>query len=251
MTKIKPINLSPSFLSKVISKGYDYAVGEKLNLFAKDTKNMSEGRIVHAFIAHRFGHEAPKVVTNPYDSFRSNAAKEWRDSQPDDVAIIKHEDVDKFNSIADRVFNHPKTQELLDGHTQVIAEELVQKEVGGFNIKGFIDLSIVGENKVVIDWKYLSTTSFDKFTKQALYDNYDLQSSIYDFLKDADQVYFGVIESEAPYRIKYFLVTPSFLESGADKFNKAFDILKQADWREPTFDITEVTELIDWNNFNG
>lgn len=248
---MKQINLSPSFLSRVISKGYDYAVAEKLGLIKKDTTSMSAGRIVHAIIAHKLGHaDAPKIAINPFDSFRTNAAKEWRDSQPDDVAILKEAEVKLYQEIADRAIAHPKTQELFKD-AKVIPEQIVEKEVHGFNVKGIIDVEIQGESTTVIDWKFLSSTSFDKFTKQALWDNYDLQAAIYDFLVEASHVYFAVVESEFPHRIKYFYATPSFLESGAEKFNRALQIITKENWREPTFDIEEVTELIDWNNFNG
>lgn len=248
--QIQPLNLSHSFLSKVISKGYDYAVGEKLGLISKDTANMSAGRIVHAIIAHKFGHEAPKIAISPFKDFRTNASKEWRDSQPDDTAILKEHEYKAYEEIAERVVNHPVTKKLT-AEGEITAEIKSEKAINGFNVKGIIDLRVKSEATTVIDWKFLSTTSFDKFTKQALWDNYDLQAAVYDFLEDATHVYFGVIESEAPFRIKYFFVTPSFLESGADKFNRAFQILKKENWRQPTFDIQEVTELVDWNNYNG
>ena len=54
---MKAINLSPSFLSKLYDKGYDYAVGEKLGLIKKDTKSMSDGRLIHSLIAERLAGE--------------------------------------------------------------------------------------------------------------------------------------------------------------------------------------------------
>ena len=38
---MKAINLSPSFLSKLYDKGYDYAVGEKLGLIKKENQTQS------------------------------------------------------------------------------------------------------------------------------------------------------------------------------------------------------------------
>ena len=85
---MKPINLSPSFLSKLYNKGYDYAVGEKLGLIKKDTKSMSDGRLIHSLIAERLGGEQTKIAITPFDSFRTKEAREWRDSQPDDTQFV-------------------------------------------------------------------------------------------------------------------------------------------------------------------
>lgn len=247
---IQQINLSPSFLTKVIEKGYDYAVGEKLGLFPKeDTGAMSDGRLLHAIIAEKLGGEPTKAVTSPFDSYRTKEAREWRDSQPDDTFIVTAEKLALFNTIAERVINHSNVKPLLVNATP---ERIVEQELNGYNVKGIIDVySEQGEKKNVIDWKFVSSLNFDSFAKKALYMHYDLQAAIYDFLKKPTHVYFGVIENQAPYRIKLFWCDPSFLDSGADKFSKAFTILSEANWREPNFDIAEIGELMSWENHNG
>lgn len=242
---MKPINLSPSFLSKVLSQGYDKAVAEKLGLIAKeDTAAMSDGRLIHGLIAEKLGGDKTSYVIQPFDNFRTKAAQEWRDSQPDDVAIIKQDKYNLFSEIADRVINHPNIKPLLkDGKP----EQVIEKQVNGFNVKGVLDWS----GNVVIDWKFVSSKNFDNFAKVALYDHYDLQAAVYDFLKTPAKVCFGVIENVAPYRIKLFEVDESALDGGAAKFDKAFNILKEANWRQPTFDIMEIGTIMDWSNYNG
>ena len=247
---MKAINLSPSFLSKVYDKGYDYAVGQKLGLFKVDTKAMSDGRLIHELISERLGGEKAKIAINPFDSFRTNAAKEWRDSQPDDTAIVTQEKIDSFNSIIDRLIEHPKIKPFLEA--PCATELVIEKNVNGYNVKGVLDVvSSDNEAKNVIDWKFVSSQVFDSFGKKALYMHYDMQASVYDFLTDATNVYFGLIENEAPHRIKLFHCDSSFLESGAEKFNKAFKILDTAKWREPNFNIEEVETLMSWENYNG
>lgn len=249
--KPNEINLSPTFLSKVYEKGYDYAVGEKLGLFPrKDTTAMSDGRLFHELIAEKLGGEKAKTVSSPYDNYRTKEARDWRDNQPDDVFIVSEERLNNLNQIADRAINHPKIKPLLE--FPCATELMIEKPVNGFNIKGVLDVvSVVGEKKNVIDWKFVSSLVFDSFPKKALYMNYDLQASVYDYLTEATHVYFGVIENEAPHRIKLFWCDQSFLESGADKFNKAVTIIKNAKWRQPSFDILEVGELMDWNHYAG
>lgn len=247
---MKQINLSPSFLSKVYDKGYDYAVGEKLGLFNIDTKAMSDGRLIHELISERLGGAKAKVVINPHDSFRTKAAKEWRNTVPDDTAIVTQEKIDNLNKIIDRLIVHPKIKPFLD--VPCATELIVEKKVNNYNVKGILDVvSSDNEATNVIDWKFVSTQIFDSFGKKALFMHYDLQAAVYDFLTDATNVYFAVVENEAPYRIKLFHCDSSFLESGANKFNKAFKILDAAKWREPNFNIEEIETLMSWENHNG
>jgi hypothetical protein len=248
---MKPINLSPSFLIKVYEKGYDYAVGEKLGLFPhEDTSAMSDGRLIHALISERLGGEKAKIAIMPFDNFRTNAAKEWRDSQPDDTSIVTEEKIETLNKIIDRLVDHEKLEKFLSN--PCLTELVVEKQVNGHNVKGILDLvSTDDETTTVIDWKFVSTQVFDSFSKKALYQHYDLQAAIYDYLKDATNIYFVAIENQAPYRIKVFHCDSSFLESGAEKFNKAFKIIDEAKGREPNFNINVVEELIAWDQYNG
>lgn len=239
---MKAINLSPSFLSKVYERGYDYAVAEKLGMIEKDTKSMSDGRLMHEIIAEKLGGAKAKVVMQEFDNFRTKAAREWRDSQPDDVFIVTAEKLELFNSIADRVIAHPVVKELL-GRGEVKVENIIEKEVGGYNVKGIIDALVLGDKKTSVDWKFVATQVFDDFARKAYYQHYDLQGATYDFLEEPAEQYFVTIENEAPHRIQVHKCSESFLIGGATKFMDALNIVKTAGWREPTFDIAEVNEL--------
>lgn len=248
---MKQINLSPSFLIKVYEKGYDYAVGEKLGLFPKkDTDAMNDGRLLHALISERLGGEKVKIAISTYDSFRTKEAKEWRDSQPDDVFIVKQEKINELNKIVERIINHRRFKPYLE--LPCATEFIVEKKINNHNVKGVVDV-VSSDNEVtnVIDWKFVSSLVFDSFEKKSLHMHYDLQASVYDFLVEPTNVYFGVIENEAPYRIKLYHCDSTFLESGANKFNKSFKILDDAKGREPNFDIDEIGTLMSWENYNG
>lgn len=248
---IKPINLSPSFLSKVYSKGYDYAVAEKLGLIAKvPTQAMLDGRLIHAMIDEKISDNKANFVVSPYDSFRTKEAKDWRDSQPDNMIVITEEKAEKFNRIIDRLVDHPFISRLLDN--PCMTEMVREKQINGHNIKGILDLvSSDNDSKTIIDWKFVSSQVFDSFEKKALYENYDLQAAVYDFLEEPTNVYFCAIENEEPHRIRLFHCDESFLDSGSEKFNKSFKILDDAKWRDPNFNIDDIGELISWNHFNG
>lgn len=246
MKRIEPINISPSFLSKVIDKGYDYAVGEKLGIISKDTASMSAGRTLHALLASSYGGPQPEIAICPYDNYRTKEAREWRDNTPDNVVIISQKDADTYSEIVERVKNHPEVKAILEGR-KVEPEKEIVKQINGFNVKGVLDIvATKGESTVVIDWKFCSSQVFDSFAKKALWQNYDLQASVYDFLTNANQTYFVAIENEAPHRIKVWHCDMSVLDSGAEKFNQAMQIIKEADWRSPTFDIAGVGELMAW-----
>ena len=240
---MKPINLSPSFLSKLYNKGYDYAVGEKLGLIKKDTKSMSDGRLIHSLIAERLGGEQTKIAITPFDSFRTKEAREWRDSQPDDTQIVSEEKIDSLNKIVDRVINHEQIKPFLE---DCEVEKTITKKVNQFTVKGIVDVLSKHTGGTWIDWKFISSKNFDRFKKEALYSHYDLQASVYDFLTEVPHGYFVAIENEAPHRIKMFHCDITFLEDGANKFDKAFKILEKENWREVSFDIQEVDDLIGW-----
>jgi len=245
---MKAINISPSFLMRVYSKGYDYAVGEKLGLFKKDTQPMSDGRLMHELLSAALGGEPAKFAISPYDSFRTNAAKEWRDSQPDNIVITTQEKIDALNKIVERVINHENIKPMLDGCK---TEQTINKEVNGLNVKGIVDVISPYNGGTWIDWKFVASQVFDSFDKKALYMNYDIQSACYDFLTEVPHGYFVTIENEAPHRIKLFHCDTTFLDSGANKFDKAFKVLDKEKWREPNFDIKEVGELMSWENYAG
>lgn len=248
---MKKINLSPSFLITIFDKGYDYAVAQKLDMIPKlPTAAMQDGRTIHAMIAEALGGETFKVAISPYDSYRTKEAKDWRDSQPDDTVIMTEQKYELFSSLVKRLIEHPRLEKYLKD--PCLTERVIEKNVNGFNVKGILDLvSMNEEAKTVIDWKFVSSQVFDSFGKKALYQHYDLQAAVYDFLEEPTNVYFCAIENEAPYRIKLFHCDSSFLESGADKFNQVFSILSKENWRDPTFDINDVEELISWNHYNG
>ena len=247
--KIQPINLSPSFLGQVLSHGYDYAVAQKLNMIPSlPTQAMTNGKLIHALIAERLGADRDKWVVSPYDSFRTKEARDWRDSQPDDIMIVKEETVDQLSILADRAINHAGIKPLLGGAE---AEKIIEKRVNNLNIKGILDILSTAKGTTVIDWKFVSSKNFDNFKREALYSNYDLQAAVYDFLAEASHVYFVAIENQAPHRIKSFYCSQSFLESGAEKFDKALQILHKENWRKPSFDITETEDLVSWNHYEG
>lgn len=240
---MKAINLSPSFLSKVYAKGYDYAVAEKLGLIQKDTKAMSEGRLIHAMLDQALGGGEAKFVVSPYDNYRTKEARDWRDSIPDNTAIVSQDRADMLKVIVTRVLGHEQIKPFLQ---DCEPEKTITKDVNGFTVKGIVDVISKHNSGTWLDFKFVSSKNFDKFTKEALWSHYDLQAAVYDYLTELPHGYFIVIESELPHRIQLYHCDLSFLDSGAEKFNKAVNILKDAKWREPTFDIEEVGELIAW-----
>ena len=221
MEKIKPINLSPSFLSKVLSKGYDFSVAEKLGMIEKDTRSMQAGKALHSLLATSFGAKDDDIAISPFDNYRTKEARDWRDKQPDRMIILSEKEAELYSSLVKRIRKHPEIVKLIAG-TSMEAEKVITKEVNGFTVKGVLDLVFTKEDSVnVIDWKFCSSKVFDDFDRKALWQHYDLQAAVYDFLVDSTHIYFVAIENEAPYRIKVWHCDLSMLEGGADKFNKA------------------------------
>lgn len=246
MSKIEPINLSPSFLSRLLLKGYDYATAEKLGLIQKETATMNAGKVMHSFLSGAFGGKQDDIAISPYDDFRTKEAREWRDAVPDNILIIKQKEADLYAELTERVKNHPEIKKILDG-AKVEAEKTVERKVKDYNVKGVLDIVVTKTDIIdVIDWKFVGTQVFDDFAKKALYMHYDLQASVYDFLTNATHIYFVTIENEAPYRIKVWHCSPDMLEGGAIKFDKALQVIKKQAWRKPTFDITGVEDIKAW-----
>lgn len=113
--------------------GYDYAVAQKLGWIPKlSTAAMMQGKLIHAMISEALGGEEAKIAISPYDAFRTKEAKEWRDSQPDDTAIVKESEYEDLKTVVDRVLNHPRLVEYLS--QTAMTEKTTEKQVNGFNV---------------------------------------------------------------------------------------------------------------------
>ena len=253
--RIEPINLSPSFLGRVLSKGYDYAVAEKLELFSKkDTSAMSEGKALHAYIAKSLGGVNSELVLCPYSDFRKKEAREWRDLQDKDAVIVMPDKVAVYEDIVQRLL---QIDLIRDKYKTAKYEDVIVQKYGDLNVKGVLDFYARKSSKdeddktIVIDWKYVSSQSFDDFGKKATYMHYDLQAYIYRQLVGADDVYFCTIENEAPYRIKLWSTDMLFLQNGEYKFDNVLKIIQGSRWRYPSFNIPEVGTLTSYYNYQA
>lgn len=248
-------HLSYSTAKKILRKGIDFAVGTKVGLVAESYGDAAKlGVMIHAAL---LGGNPDWVVNDQFDSFRSNAAKEWKAEQIEQGKIIIDEtQFEIITMIQEAVQSHPLAKQLLDSCQ---LEQKLTAKVNGIDFVGYAD-GISEDRKIIFDLK--TTAQFDNFKGKwfAINQDFDLQASVYSLFGDNAKYYFIVAETIAPFRVQIFGTSAEFIESGNTKLDEAIEEFKR--FRERTgandqervsfnlgekTDLDKVTELGDWS----
>ena len=198
---------------------------------------------------------AKEFVVAPYEAFRTNEAKAWRDAQKaKGKTIIRMNDYEAFVPIVDNVKAHPRSNHLLLGDG-IRHEVEMYANINGVYIRGKADaLQQLSDGAVVIvDLK--TTTKFDEFKYKAMRRHYDLQAALYSMLACKAtgaspalcNFWFCVAETVFPYRVQWHHCSTEFIEHGERKLEQCINAIKDFGDREPNFLIEEVNELGDFS----
>lgn len=213
------------------SPRHAYLEHAKLGGQAKErTKSMDIGQAVHTALLGK----GDKFIKSPYDDFRSKEAKEWRDSQPSDVIILKSNEFEKIDEIKSHFY-----AQMMDCGLWGVFESSQNELIAEYEYDGIYTISMLdafNENYgVIFDIKTTTDASPDACQRKIIDFGYDLQSTLY---KKAVEIIrpnltgkvrfiFLFIEVEAPYCLTSIELDNMFQYIGEFKLNKAANI-----WRE-------------------
>lgn len=243
---------SYSQMKLIPESGTDYAVAAKRGIIPKpDSRAIIEGQLAHMFA---LGGDASIFVLRPYDSYRTKAAKEWKQQQLDDGKYpVDQRMYESITGIVDNIESHPMSKKLLKGSSVQHEVEMFAK-VNSVELRGKADAILQDETGMTItDIK--TTAQFDDWKYKAMRRHYDLQAAVYSLIGakslgvDANKVkfYFCVVETVFPYRVQYHFAGMSFIEHGEQKLANCLEEIKKFGDKEPSFLIEEVNELGDWS----
>lgn len=247
---------SYSQMKVILDSGIDYAVATKRKMLpGPASTSIDLGELVHMFV---LGGDEKQFVMSPYQTFRTNEAKAWRETQiKAGKTIIRPNEYASFAPIVDNVKAHPRSTELLYAEGAKHEVEMYAT-INGVALRSKADTILYrgDDSLIVADLK--TTSYFDRWAHDryfAMNKHYDLQAALY-LLVAAKSLgvspnfcnfWFCVAEAKPPYRIQYHHATQAFLESGEQKLVKCLETIKEFGDREPNFLIEEVNELGDWS----
>lgn len=244
---------SQSQMKYILDHGIEWAVAAKKKIIEQEFGTAVDlGELTHMFV---LGGDAKGFVVAPYEAFRTNEAKAWRDARKaEGKTIIRKNEYEAFVPIVANVKAHPRSNHLLLGDN-IRHEVEMYATINGVSIRGKADaLQQLSDGAVVIaDLK--TTTKFDEFKYKAMRRHYDLQAALYSMLACKAtgaspalcNFWFCVAETVFPYRVQWHHCSTEFIEHGERKLEQCINAIKDFGDREPNFLIEEVNELGDFS----
>lgn len=243
---------SYSSMKPILESGIDYAVAKKQGIIPPPSSQYIDmGQMVHQQILGG----SDEFVTPPYPDFRSKAARDWRDNAIANGQIIITEDMQAaIDQIVENIKKHPHTPKYLLGKGIKHEQELYATTSEGVKLRGKADaIRLEKESAIITDIK--TTAQFDKFSKAAYWNHYDLQAANYTLIgshhlgieSELINYYFCVAETVVPYRVQYFHASLEFVESGERKLRTCIDAITNFKDNQPNFLIEDVPELGDYS----
>lgn len=244
---------SYSQMKCILDHGIDWAVAAKKKIIEQEFGTAVDlGELAHMFV---LGGDAKEFVVAPYEAFRTNEAKAWRDARKaEGKTIIRKNEYEAFVPIVNNIKAHPRSHHLLlDANIQHEVE--MYATINGVAIRGKADaLQKLPDGAVVLaDIK--TTAKFDEFKYKAMRRHYDLQVALYSMLACKAtgaspalcNFWFCVAETVFPYRVQWHHCSAEFIEHGERKLEQCINAIKEFGDREPNFLIEEVNELGDFS----
>jgi exodeoxyribonuclease VIII len=153
-----------------------------------------------------------------------------------DVMLVKARECVKS------IDSHPFFKKLIDAPGEVEMSGYFQDDFYGIRQRFRPDKVVTLDGKKILFDLKTTNDIEDFFTKAKFKFHYDLSAAMY--LKGhntisedkIDEFYFGVLESEAPFRVAVYKASESFMAMGLDKYNRALANVKLA-WQQ---DLPEV-----------
>lgn len=234
-----------STLKNILVNGIDWAVaykrGDLPNQVPK-SQYIDIGTFVHQEL---LGGEKDWVA-KAYPDYRTKEAREWRDSQPDNIAILDEAQVEQIVKVSEAIKAHPSLKEVL---ANMETEKPIFAKVNGVELRGKADIIQKDENgKPFRIWDIKTTAQFQEWKYKCLRLHYDLQAAVYKTLYNGNVDFaFIIAETVAPYRVQLAFLTPEAWEKGESDLVRCLDEIKKFGDKEPNFSIMEEIKIGDWS----
>ncbi len=257
--ELKPLNYhkrpewSYSSMKKIIDSGIDYAVAGKRGMLGEPSSSYIDlGQLAHMLV---LGGEDTFALSE-YTDFRTKEAREWKEAQlAAGKNIITQEQFDAVTSIVKNIEDHPFSKEYLTGKDVKHEHEMFATTVEGIKLRGKADATKLINREAAIVTDIKTTAQFDKFSKAASWNHYDLQAATYSLISASTlkidpslvNFFFCVAETIKPFRVQYFHAGIEFIEAGERKLRRCIDEIVKFGDKDPVFLIPEMGELGDWS----
>ena len=171
-----------------------------------------------------------ELLSGPYRSISSNAAKAHRDDIEDRGLIcVKQDDYDQIVGAADAVLSHPEASALLalDGYSEVSLFALDPET--GVPLRGRLDRLAGG---LILDLKTTTDVRPDKLRKVIQEFGYDVSAEVYRLLVrlvlgiEPEPMTLIFVEKEAPFEVRVVRLGPGFQETGRARMREAIELFQ-------------------------
>ena len=232
-----------STLKNILVNGIDWAVAYKRGDLPKPaSKFIDIGTFVHQEL---LGGDK-NWVAKAYPDYRTKEAREWRDSQPDNIAILDDEQIETIVNVTNAVKAHPHLQEVL---ANMETEKPIFAKVNGVELRGKADIIQKDKDgKPFRIWDLKTTAQFQEWKYKSIRLHYDLQAAVYKTLYNGDVDFaFIIAETVAPYRVQLAYLTQEAWDKGESDLVRCLDEIKKFGDKEPSFSILEEIYIGDWS----
>lgn len=232
-----------STLKNILVNGIDWAVAYKRgDLPRPASKYIDIGTMVHQEL---LGGDKDWVA-KAYPDYRTKEAREWRDSQPDHIAILDDEQVNTIVNVTNAVKAHPLLKEVLEG---METEKPIFAKVNGVELRGKADIIQKDDaGKPVRIWDLKTTAQFQEWKYKSIRLHYDLQAATYKTLYNGDVDFaFIIAETVAPYRVQLAYLTQEAWDKGEADLVRCLEAVKEFGDKEPNFSVIEPIMIGDWS----
>lgn len=234
-----------STLKNILVNGIDWAVAYKrgdLPSAVPSSKYIDIGTFVHQEL---LGGQKDWVA-KAYPDYRTKEAREWRDSQPDHIAILDDAQVEQIVRVTEAIKAHPNLKDVL---SNMETEKPIFANVNGVELRGKADIVQKDETgKPFRIWDVKTTAQFQEWKYKAIRLHYDLQAAVYKTLYNGDVDFaFIIAETIPPYRVQLAFLTPEAWDKGEADLARCLEAIKEFGDKEPNFSILEEIRIGDWS----
>ncbi|RME56034.1 hypothetical protein D6779_11355 [Candidatus Parcubacteria bacterium] len=192
----------------------------KARVFKEPSAAMDLGTAVHALVLEP---DKDLIAVAPKINRRTKAGKEeWEAFQreADGKVILSQDDYNKACAMCDSVISHPVAADLFSEGKAEQSILWTDTETGE-PCKARLDW--LRNDRIVVDLKTARSASPGAFSRATFDLKYHWQCSWYSMAADADDFFFVVVESEAPYICEVYRLTDEAKEVGRSEVMAALE----------------------------